>query len=403
MIGFPFDSHVTYETDGTPVYDRAVTSAPLRKLIKSLFTSGVLPNSSTNMQVSADTGMNVIVHPGFAICNGCLKLEEASRTLAVQASNATYDRIDTVVLRLNDNDSERICDFYIKEGVPASSPIRAELTRSESVWELGLADLFIAKNSTAVSNQRITDTRYESARCGIVSSISEFDTTTLYQQVQADLEEFQNISEAEFAAWYDNIKGQLSEDAAGNLQNQIDAVNLVISDGYSTGKTYAVGDYCIYDNTLYRCINQITSAEPFDTAKWEATTLSDEIALVNRNSGVLLWENPNRFSPFTEQTITLASTDYDYLMIFYRSSASSTSRQLYTCLIKQDSSHMQYQATPGGTYMRISMRSLTDNGDGTVEVTAGSRCDIKTGSVTVVADDNTVCIPDKIYGCKFSR
>lgn len=402
MIGFPFDSHVTYETDGTPVYDRAVTSAPLRKLIKSLFTSGVLPNPSTNMQVSADTGMNVVVHPGFAICNGCLKLEEASRTLAVQASNATYDRIDTVVLRLNDNDSERICDFYIKEGVPASSPIRAELARSESVWELGLADLFIAKNSTAVSNQRITDTRYESARCGIVSSISEFDTTTLYQQVQADLEEFQNISEAEFAAWYDNIKGQLSEDAAGNLQNQIDAVNLVISDGYSTGKTYAAGDYCIYDNTLYRCINQITSGEPFDTAKWEATTLSDEIALINRNSGVLLWENPNRFSPFTEQTITLASMDYDYLMIFYRSSAAPTSRQLYTCVLKQDSSHMSYQATPGGTYMRISMRSLTDNGDGTVKVTAGSQCNIKTGSVTVVADDNTACIPDKIYGCKFS-
>lgn len=176
--------------------------------------------------------MNVLVHPGFAICNGCLKLEESQRTLAVQAADATYDRIDTVVLRLNDNDSERICDLYIVQGVPATSPIRPTLTRDESVWELGLADLYIVKNSTETSNQRITDTRYESERCGIISSVSKFDTTTLYQQIQDDLKNFQGEEQAKFLAWFENIKGRLSEDAAGNLQLQIDAIfeNFVLTD-----------------------------------------------------------------------------------------------------------------------------------------------------------------------------
>ena len=218
MIGFPFDSHVTFESDGTPVYDRAITSAPLRKLIAKLLTDGVLPNPSTNLQVEAGSGMNVVVNPGFAICAGGLKLEENQRTLAIQAADSNYDRIDTVVLRWNDNDSERICDV---EGIPAASPLRPELTRTESIWELGLADLFINKNSSAISNQRITDTRYETARCGIISAISEFDTTTLYQQVQADLAGFKASEQADFIAWFDDIKGQLSEDAAGNLQKQI--------------------------------------------------------------------------------------------------------------------------------------------------------------------------------------
>lgn len=221
MIGFPFDSHVTFESDGTPVYDRAITSAPLRKLIAKLLTDGVLPNPSTNLQVEAGSGMNVVVNPGFAICAGGLKLEENQRTLAIQAADSNYDRIDTVVLRWNDNDSERICDLYIVEGIPAASPLRPELTRTESIWELGLADLFINKNSPAISNQRITDTRYETARCGIISAISEFDTTTLYQQVQADLAGFKASEQADFIAWFDDIKGQLSEDAAGNLQKQI--------------------------------------------------------------------------------------------------------------------------------------------------------------------------------------
>lgn len=221
MIGFPFDSHVTFESDGTPVYDRAITSAPLRKLIAKLLTDGILPNPSTNLQVGAGSGMNVVVNPGFAICAGGLKLEENQRTLAIQAADSNYDRIDTVVLRWNDNDSERICDLYIVEGIPAASPLRPELTRTESIWELGLADLFVNKNSSAISNQRITDTRYETARCGIISAISEFDTTTLYQQVQADLAGFKASEQADFITWFNDIKGQLSEDAAGNLQKQI--------------------------------------------------------------------------------------------------------------------------------------------------------------------------------------
>lgn len=190
-------------------------------------TNGVLPNPSNNLQVQTGTGMNVIINPGFAICNGCLKLEETQRTMAVQASNDTYDRIDTVVLRLNDNDSVRECDFYVLQGIPATSPVRPELTQTDSIWEIGLADLFISKNSTVISADKITDTRYETARCGIISAIAEFDTTTIYNQIQADLSEFKKEEQADILAWFEDIKGQLSGDVAVNLQNQIGALSLL--------------------------------------------------------------------------------------------------------------------------------------------------------------------------------
>lgn len=255
MIGYPLDSHITYTDDGIPVYDRAISSAPMRKLLKKLFSDGVMPNPSTNMQVSAGEGMNVIVQPGFAMCNGCMKLEEAQRTLAVQASDATYDRIDSVVLRLNDNDSERICDFYIIQGTAAASPVRPELTRDESIWELGLADLFISKGSTLISNQRITDTRYETARCGIISSISQIDSTTLYQQVQSDLLGFREEEQAAFMEWFNTMKDQLSTDAAGNLQTQIDEVNAKL------------GGWSIYEDELTQAEYDALSEELKSTPK----------------------------------------------------------------------------------------------------------------------------------------
>ena len=185
--------------------------------------------------------MSVKINPGFAICNGCLKLEENARTLSIAKADSDYSRIDTVVLRLDNNVSERNCEFYVVAGTPAASPVQPVLTRNETVWELGLANLLIRKGTTKLGNSYITDTRLDSERCGVISSISEFDTSALYQQIQADLAEFQENEQAEFAVWFEEIKNQLSGDAAGNLQVQIEVerqrVNNLIrmEEGSTTG------------------------------------------------------------------------------------------------------------------------------------------------------------------------
>ena len=35
MIGFPFDSYVTFDEHGQPEYDRAISSQPLKNLLHS--------------------------------------------------------------------------------------------------------------------------------------------------------------------------------------------------------------------------------------------------------------------------------------------------------------------------------------------------------------------------------
>ena len=248
MVSFPFDSQLEYDPEtGEPIYDRAVSSQPLRKLLRDLFTTGVMPNPSTCFQVTAGLdGMTVIVKAGYAVVDGGLCQEVEDRTLEVTASD-NYDRIDTVVLRWNENVDVRTADLYVKKGVPAASPVRPELQRGQSIYEIGLADVFVTRNVATITADKITDTRYESSRCGIVSSVSEWDTTTIYQQIQADLAYFKENSEADFNTWFTNttteaeddiadfeeaqqaafdlwfqdIMGHLSQDAATDLQNQI--------------------------------------------------------------------------------------------------------------------------------------------------------------------------------------
>lgn len=51
----------------------------------------------------------------------------------------------------------------------------------------------------------------------------------------------------------------------------------IIADYYDSTATYAVGDYCIYNNELYRCTTAITTAEAWNSSHWTEVNVSDEL------------------------------------------------------------------------------------------------------------------------------
>ena len=170
MQSFPFDSHVTYKSDGTPVYDRAINSETYRGLLNNLFTTGILSSKADNMQVTANNDMTVNVLAGFAMVQGVMNLNKDTATLELEAADTNYSRIDTVVLRLNTNDDFRNCDFYVVKGTPSAEPTRPALTREIAIYELGLADITIPAGATSITEANITDTRYEDERCGVITT-----------------------------------------------------------------------------------------------------------------------------------------------------------------------------------------------------------------------------------------
>ena len=50
-----------------------------------------------------------------------------------------------------------------------------------------------------------------------------------------------------------------------------------VASAYDASKTYAVGDYAIHDNNLYRCITAITTAEAFTVSHWTRIVLVDDV------------------------------------------------------------------------------------------------------------------------------
>lgn len=256
MTAFPFTSVLTYDEHGWPQLDRGVTSEVLRNLLRSYYTNGVFGISNSNcLQVMgpADaSSATVRVKPGVCFINGATGYTEEIKTLDLTAGDSSLPRIDTVVCRLNDNSDYRNIYLDIILGTPASTPTAPALTQTDSVWEIGLANIYRAANSTVVTSADITDTRLDTSRCGYVTAIQEIDTESLMQQLEAyydefceqcetdyttsraeylaqcnqileDVQAFETAAEADILDWFEHMRDQLSEDAAIHLQNEIDA------------------------------------------------------------------------------------------------------------------------------------------------------------------------------------
>lgn len=63
----------------------------------------------------------------------------------------------------------------------------------------------------------------------------------------------------------------------GYVDENILQIKASIADAWTSGKTYAVGDYCISGNQLYKCKTVHTAGSTFNADYWDAVSVSKEI------------------------------------------------------------------------------------------------------------------------------
>lgn len=187
MISYPFTSRVTYDAQSLPIYDRAVDSAFLRRFYKAYWDDGVFYKPSTSFAVTATgTGMNVQVQPGMAQVQGAFCLEDTVQTLPIAAADAGLNRIDSVVLRMDLSLDKRDISLAVVNGVAAVSPVAPTLTRNNTTWELGIANVLVSAGAGVITQRDVEDTRLDDTRCGAVAqTVGELDTSEFFAQLTA--------------------------------------------------------------------------------------------------------------------------------------------------------------------------------------------------------------------------
>ncbi|MBQ9046788.1 MAG: hypothetical protein IJ120_02700 [Solobacterium sp.] len=178
---------------------------------KKFFTTGVF---NGDLQVTADGGMNVLVGTGYCCIEGKVKFFDTAVSLTISSPSGVYPRIDNVVIE-RDDINRRIIAKVQEGALTGDDPTAPEPIRENGVYQIVLAQIYVSANATEIRQDYITDKRADNSVCGwIVGTVSRVDVQQMTAQAEADFEN-----------WYEAVKDQLSEDAAGHLQLEIDDIN----------------------------------------------------------------------------------------------------------------------------------------------------------------------------------
>lgn len=259
--------------DGDRVYD----ASSFEYWLKKFFTSGVFADEC---QVTADgTGMTCSMAEGYANVDGKVKFWDEAQGLALENASSSYDRIDAVVIERNDTD--RDITVKIVSGTYAADPVAPDPERDDGVYQLVIAQIYVAAGATAITQADITDTRTDTDLCGYVAAtvenvdfsqftvqfesylakyrelmaeyvaeVASYETTASdqYDSYLATLEEKLAAYQEEFETWLESIKDILDDETAGNLQLEIEELQ---EQAEEHDQRIALLEYMLLQNDLY--------------------------------------------------------------------------------------------------------------------------------------------------------
>lgn len=193
--------------------DRKYDAIQLSSMFDGLIADGVFATIGDALTVTPGTGLQVLVGIGRAWFNHTWTNNDAALPLAVSLPHVILNRIDSVILEVDATDGVRTNSIKILEGTAGSNPVEPVLTETSTVHQHRLANILVKVGATGFVSGDITN-KIGLTGCPFVTGVIDtIDASALVAQWNS-----------EFGVWFDEMKDQLSTDAAGNLQAQIDAL-----------------------------------------------------------------------------------------------------------------------------------------------------------------------------------
>ncbi len=142
------------------------------------------------------TDLKTYVEPGKAIIDGYGYENTSNLYLTHALPEATLDRIDRIVLRLDKRNQSRFIKLFVLQGTASATPVAPTLQRDEFIYELSLAQIRVRSNTSTLNPADLIDERLDENLCGLVYSLISIPTS----QFQAEWDTFMaGIQDSGFA------------------------------------------------------------------------------------------------------------------------------------------------------------------------------------------------------------
>jgi hypothetical protein len=233
-------------SDGS--FDRVYLAETFAQYFASFISNGVFGGKLAVLQVTPGTGLSVSVGSGQGYINGYWYENDTALVLPLAAA-ATQPRIDSVVLRLDL--TARTVSLAVLTGTAAASPSAPALTRNDTTWELRLANVRVNANATTIPATNVTDTRFDTAQCGLVHGVVDQLDTTGYG--------------SRLAGFIDGYIAQANTDYQNNYIAPLDGLKTTYTETLSNLTAQANSDY------------QTNYIAPLDAIKTDYTSTLDNL------------------------------------------------------------------------------------------------------------------------------
>jgi len=233
-------------------------------------TSGVFGGNGNATVSAVVDNMKVSVAPGSgwltnAAGNGITWWSEEAVVLDVDLADGTLDRIDRVIVEWETTNYVDLPEIKILKGTASSEPSAPALTNNSTLRQISLARIAVTHGITALSQMNITDERYDSSVCGIVTESVSVDTGDMQTKYEAALAEMRSAIEEAWSGeiptgsvsmtytatipasgWSGSEPSVCEVAVSGLLANDRPIVDLVASSTYATADAQIEGYGAIY-------------------------------------------------------------------------------------------------------------------------------------------------------------
>lgn len=202
---------ITYPENGI-TYDADDASGYLATRLSGVYSA------EEDFSVTAQGGLSVQVSAGQAWVRparfkGRSIIMEQPTTVVLTAADPVRSRIDRIVLRYDA--AAKKTRLVVLDGTPDSAgPVAPEISRTELVYDLCLAEIKRPAGSTAVTAADIYDTRADETVCGVMrDGVTGIPAATLIKKLRDEIDKVDNGS------FYDKTETDALLNA---LQKQVD-------------------------------------------------------------------------------------------------------------------------------------------------------------------------------------
>ncbi|MGV3139726.1 right-handed parallel beta-helix repeat-containing protein [Brevibacillus agri] len=194
--------------DSTEGDERLYTADEFAEYFRRVLTDGIF-NGGNNLKVECSgTDIRTFIQPGYAWLQGYMyKIDSEPLYLTHDLPDPSLDRIDRIVIRLDRRLENRHIKAFILTGTPATNPAPPVLTRDENIFEISLAQVRIKKGKSYIEPNQVTDERLNPAVCGLVNSLIQVDTQTMFDQFKSQWEQWMRTIEGQTPVMSVNGKG----------------------------------------------------------------------------------------------------------------------------------------------------------------------------------------------------